>query len=84
MLHKDAGRLAVPAIVSGIAEPLIDLVVTAFVGQLRRRNGTAADRHIEQLFPALWCWVLAQTRSAVLSVVAKCWGEQRLDERSKA
>jgi Na+-driven multidrug efflux pump len=32
--RKDLDRLAVPAIISGIAEPVISLVDTAFVGRL--------------------------------------------------
>jgi multidrug resistance protein, MATE family len=76
--RKDLDRLAIPAIISGIAEPVISLVDTAFVGRLGTADLAAVG--IASSFFLLVVWVLAQTRSAVLSVVAKYWGEQRLDE----
>lgn len=69
-----------PAIISGIAEPLIALVDTAFVGSLGTADLGAVG--IASSFFLLVVWVLAQTRSAVLSVVARYYGEQRLDEVS--
>ena len=70
--------MAVPAIISGIAEPLISLVDTAFVGRLGTADLAAVG--ISSSFFLLVIWVLAQTRSAVLSVVARYYGEQRLDD----
>ncbi|HMQ77068.1 MAG TPA: MATE family efflux transporter [Flavobacteriales bacterium] len=75
--RKDIDRLAVPAIISGIAEPLIALVDTAFVGSLGTADLGAVG--IASSFFLLVVWVLAQTRSAVLSVVARYTGEQRLE-----
>lgn len=76
--RKDLDRLAVPAIISGIAEPVISLVDTAFVGRLGTADLAAVG--IASSFFLLVVWVLAQTRSAVLAVVARYYGEQRLDE----
>lgn len=76
--RRDLDRLAVPAIISGIAEPVIALVDTAFVGRLGTADLAAVG--IASSFFLLVVWVLAQTRSAVLSVVARYWGERRLDE----
>ncbi|MBL8002942.1 MAG: MATE family efflux transporter [Flavobacteriales bacterium] len=76
--RKDLDRLAIPAIISGIAEPVISLVDTAFVGRLGTADLAAVG--IASSFFLLVVWVLAQTRSAVLSVVARYWGEKRLDE----
>jgi MATE family multidrug resistance protein len=76
--RRDLDRLAVPAIISGIAEPLISLVDTAFVGRLGTADLAAVG--ISSSFFLLVVWVLAQTRSAVLSVVARYYGEQRLDD----
>ncbi len=76
--RKDLDRLAVPAIISGIAEPLISLVDTAFVGRLGTADLAAVG--ISSSFFLLVLWVLAQTRSAVLSVVARYYGEQRLHD----
>ena len=75
--RKDLDRLAIPAIISGIAEPVISLVDTAFVGRLGTADLAAVG--ISSSFFLLVVWVLAQTRSAVLAVVARYYGEQRID-----
>jgi MATE family multidrug resistance protein len=75
--RKDIDRLAVPAIISGIAEPLISLVDTAFIGSLNDVDMLGAVG-IGSSFFLLVLWVLAQTRSAVLAVVARYYGEQRI------
>ena len=75
--RRDLDRLAVPAIVSGIAEPVIALVDTAFVGRLGTADLAAVG--IGSSFFLLVVWVLSQTRSAVLAVVARYYGEDRLD-----
>ncbi len=76
--RRDLDRLAVPAIIAGIAEPVIALVDTAFVGRLGTADLAAVG--IGSSFFLLVVWVLAQTRSAVLAVVARFYGAQRLDE----
>jgi putative MATE family efflux protein len=75
--RRDLDRLAVPAIISGIAEPVISLVDTAFVGRLGTADLAAVG--IASSFFLLVVWVLAQTRSAVLAVVARYYGEGRLE-----
>ncbi len=75
---RDLDRLAVPAIISGIAEPVISLVDTAFVGRLGTADLAAVG--IASSFFLLVVWVLAQTRSAVLAVVARYFGAGRLVE----
>ncbi len=75
---RDLDRLAVPAIISGIAEPIISLVDTAFVGSLGTADLAAVG--ISSSFFLLVVWVLAQTRSAVLAVVSRYYGEQRLEQ----
>ena len=75
--QRDLNRLAVPAIISGIAEPVISLVDTAFAGQLDDPAALGAVG-IGSSFFLLVLWVLAQTRSAILAVVARYYGEQRI------
>jgi len=77
--QRDLNRLAVPAIISGIAEPVISLMDTAFVGRLQDPAALGAVG-IGSSFFLLVLWVLAQTRSAVLAVVARYYGEERVDE----
>jgi putative MATE family efflux protein len=76
--RRDLDRLAIPAIIAGIAEPVIALVDTAFVGRLGTADLAAVG--IGSSFFLLVVWVLAQTRSAVLAVVARYYGAQRLNE----
>lgn len=75
---SDLDRLAIPAIIAGIAEPVIALVDTAFVGRLGTADLAAVG--IGSSFFLLVVWVLAQTRSAVLAVVARYYGAQRVHE----
>ena len=76
--RRDIDRLALPAIIAGIAEPLIALMDTAFVGRLGTADLAAVG--IGSSFFLLVVWVLAQTRSAVLAVVARYYGAGRLDD----
>ncbi|HEY0977853.1 MAG TPA: MATE family efflux transporter [Flavobacteriales bacterium] len=76
--RKDLDRLAVPAIISGIAEPIIALVDTAFVGRLGATDLAAVG--ISSSFFLLVLWVLAQTRSAVLAAVARYYGQDRVHD----
>lgn len=75
--RRELDRLAIPAIIAGIAEPVIALVDTAFVGRLGTADLAAVG--IGSSFFLLVVWVLAQTRSAVLAVVARYYGADRLD-----
>lgn len=75
---KEINRLAIPAIISGIAEPVISLVDTAFVGAL----GTEAlgGVGIATSFFLLLIWILGQTKTAVSAITARHFGENRLLE----
>lgn len=67
-----------PAIISGIAEPIIALSDTHFAGHIGPHDLAAVG--IGSSFFLLVLWVLAQTRSAVLAVVARYYGERRVEE----
>lgn len=71
-----------PAIISGIAEPVISLTDTYFAGMIDPLHSGAnlAAVGVGSSFFVLVLWVLAQTRSAVLAVVARYYGEERLVE----
>jgi MATE family multidrug resistance protein len=68
----------VPAIISGIAEPIIALSDTHFAGHIGPHDLAAVG--IGSSFFLLVLWVLAQTRSAVLAIVARYYGEGRVDD----
>lgn len=71
-------RLAVPAILAGIAEPVISLIDTAFIGHI----GTAALGGIgigASLFMLL-VWVLTQTKTAISAIVSQHYGAGTLEK----
>ena len=77
---KEINRLALPAILSGIAEPVIALIDTAFIGHI----GTTALGGIgigSSLF-VLFVWVLTQTKTAISAIVSRHYGAQTLDQIS--
>lgn len=75
---KEINRLAIPAIVAGIAEPVITLIDTAFIGRI----GTPelAGVGIASSFFLMVIWILAQTKSAISAIVSRYFGKQKLSE----
>jgi putative MATE family efflux protein len=74
---KEVNRLALPAIAAGIAEPIIALIDTAFIGHI----GTAALGGIgigSSLF-LLFVWVLTQTKTAISAIVSRHYGAGTLE-----
>ncbi|MBQ4819858.1 MATE family efflux transporter [Aquimarina sp. MMG016] len=78
---KNINRLAVPAIISGIAEPILSATDTAIVGNIPI-NGTEslAAVGIVGSFLSMLIWVLAQTRAAISAIISQYLGAGRLDE----
>jgi len=78
---KAINRLAVPAIISGIAEPLLSLTDTAIVGNMPENSvmGLAAVGIAGSFISAL-VWILAQSRSAISAIIAGALGAGKLDE----
>ena len=78
---KQINRLAIPAIISGIAEPLLSITDTAIVGNvdLNPVESLAAVGIAGSFLSALF-WILAQTRSAISAIIAQYLGAQRLEE----
>lgn len=75
---REVNRLALPAILSGIAEPVIALIDTAFIGHL----GTEALGGIgigSSLF-VLFVWVLTQVKTAVSAIVSRHYGAGTLND----
>lgn len=75
---KEINRLAGPAIIAGIAEPVISLVDTAFIGQIGTSELAAVG--IASSFYLMIIWVLAQTKSAISAIVSRYYGKQKLDD----
>jgi putative MATE family efflux protein len=74
-------QLAIPALIAGIAEPLISITDTAIIGnidfQAKESLGAVA---IVGSFLSMLVWVFAQTRSAISSIISQYLGANKLEE----
>lgn len=78
---RQINKLAVPAIISGIAEPLLSITDTAIVGNIPVNPTEAlAAVGIAGSFISAIIWILAQTRSAISAVIAQYFGADKLKE----
>lgn len=78
---KAINKLAIPAIISGIAEPLLSITDTAVVGNIDLNSTESlAAVGIAGSFISAIIWILAQTRSAISATIAKYLGAKKLDE----
>jgi len=74
-------KLAVPAIIAGIAEPLLSITDTAIVGNIDVNPiESLAAVGIAGSFIAALVWIFAQTRSAISAIVAQYLGAKKLNE----
>jgi len=76
--QKEINRLAYPAILAGIAEPVISLVDTAFVGQIGTIPLAAVG--IAGSFYTMMVWILAQTLTAIAAIISRKFGQNKLNE----
>jgi len=78
---KQIHKLAIPALIAGIAEPLISITDTAIIGnidfQAKESLGAVA---IVGSFLSMLIWVFAQIRSAVSSIISQYLGANKLEE----
>ena len=78
---KNINRLAIPALISGIAEPILSITDTAVVGNMSENaTESLAAVGIVGAFISMLIWVLGQTRSAISSIVSQYLGAGKLDE----
>lgn len=78
---KEINKLAIPAIIAGIAEPLLSITDTAIVGNMEFNSVEAlAAVGIAGSFISALFWILAQTRSAISAIIAQYLGENNLDK----
>jgi len=78
---KQINKLALPALIAGIAEPLLSITDTAIVGNVEHNPIEAlAAVGIAGSFLSALFWILAQTRSAISAIIAQYLGADRLDE----
>lgn len=78
---KEINRLAIPAIISGIAEPLLSITDTAIVGNIQINATEAlAAVGIAGSFISAIVWILAQTRSAISAIIAQYFGANKINK----
>lgn len=76
---KTINRLAIPAIIAGIAEPLISLTDIAIIGNVEQDPVEAlAAAGIVGSFLSAIIWIVAQTKTAISALVSQHLGANRL------
>nr|WP_233494470.1 MATE family efflux transporter [Mesonia sp. K7] len=76
---KEINQLAIPAIIAGIAEPLISLTDIAIIGNVTENPVEAlAAAGIAGSFLSALIWILAQTKTAISSMVSQHLGANRI------
>lgn len=78
---KNIHRLAIPALIAGIAEPVLSATDAAVVGNIAE-NGTEALAAVGIVgsFLSALIWILGQTRSAISAIISQYLGAGKLDE----
>ncbi|MDG1063465.1 MAG: MATE family efflux transporter [Flavobacteriaceae bacterium] len=81
---KNIQSLALPAIISGITEPILSATDAAVVGNIPI-NGTEALAAVGVVgsFLSMLIWVLAQTRSAISTIVAQNLGAGKVEDLNR-
>ena len=78
---KHINKLAIPALISGISEPILSITDTAIVGNMNiNATESLAAVGIVGAFISMLIWVLGQTRSAISSIVSQYLGANQLDK----
>ena len=78
---KNISKLAIPALISGVAEPILSITDTAIIGNIDvNATESLAAVGIVGAFISMLIWVLGQTRSAISSIVSQYLGANQLEE----
>ncbi|MEM7487411.1 MAG: MATE family efflux transporter [Bacteroidota bacterium] len=78
---KTINQLAIPATISGIAEPILSITDTAIVGNIPVDGlESLAAAGIVGSFLSMLIWVLGQTRSAISALISQYLGAGKLNE----
>ena len=79
--NKQINRLAIPAIIAGISEPVLSLTDAAIVGHIpTNATESLAAVGIVSSFLSMLIWVLGQSRSAISAIISQYLGANKLDE----
>ena len=79
--NNQINRLAVPAIIAGISEPILSLTDAAIVGHISvNATESLAAVGIVSSFLSMLIWVLGQSRSAISSIISQYLGANKLEQ----
>ena len=78
---SDIQKLAIPALISGIAEPILSITDTIIVGNMAE-NATISLGAVGIVgsFISMLIWVFGQTRSVIASIIAQALGQKKLEK----
>ena len=78
---KHINKLAIPALIAGISEPILSITDIAIVGNINvNATESLAAVGIVGAFISMLIWVLGQTRSAISSIVSQYVGANKIDQ----
>ena len=78
---SDIQKLAIPALISGIAEPILSITDTIIVGNMAEDATISLGAvGIVGSFISMLIWVFGQTRSVIASIIAQALGQKKLQE----
>lgn len=78
---KHINKLAIPALITGVAEPLLSTTDLAIVGNIKENaTESIAAIGIVGAFLSMLIWVFGQTRSGISSIVSQYVGAKKLNE----
>jgi len=78
---KHINKLAIPALIAGVSEPILSLTDAAIVGNINvNATESLAAVGIVTTFLSMLIWVLGQTRSAISSIVSQYLGADKLEQ----
>ncbi len=78
---KNINKLAIPALIAGIAEPVLSITDTAIIGNIdANATESLAAVGIVGAFISMLVWVFGQIRSAISSIISQYVGANKLDE----
>ncbi len=79
--YKTINKLAIPATIAGIAEPLLSITDTAIVGNIPTDGiESLAAAGIVGSFLSMLIWILGQTRSAISTIISQYLGADKINE----
>jgi putative MATE family efflux protein len=77
---KSINKLAIPATIAGIAEPLLSITDTAIVGNIPVDGlESLAAAGIVGSFLSMLIWILGQTRSAISAIISQYLGAGKIE-----